>query len=155
MTSVFTMVRTLRIRALDKRPLLIPFVSSDFDNDTAEKLVDPDTVEVEKVDEGAVASALEADDSGSWRPLNSAGINAQQQQQQQQQQSHQGNAGMQGVQNTPAPIPTFATQSETSNFALPPNNTRYPNQAGGGRYSDQGPMPERRHPGFGEENDEG
>jgi hypothetical protein len=118
--------------------------------------VDPDTDEVEKVDEGAVASALEVDDSASWRPLTSADINANAQQQQQQQpQQSQGNAGMQGVQNTPAPIPTFATQSETSNFALPPNNTRYPNQAGGNRYSEQGHMPERRHPGMGEENDEG
>lgn len=162
MTSVSTMVRTFsRIRAFnlivsDPDPLF-PY-HPDFDNDPNEKLVDPDTDEVEKVDEGAVASALEADDSASWRPLTSADINAQQQQQQQQQQHQQqnrGNPGMQGGQNAPAPIPTFATQSETSNFALPPNNTRYQNQAGGNRYSDQGHMPERRHPGNGEENDEG
>lgn len=125
---------------------------TDFDADPNEKLVDPDTDEVEKVDEGAVASALEVDDSASWRPLTTAPVNAQQQQQQQQ--PNQSNVAMQGMQNMPAPIPTFATQSETSNFALPPNNTRYQNHAGN-RYSEQGSMHERRHPGTGEENDEG
>lgn len=121
--------------------------SVDFDTEPAVK-ADPDADEAK--DEGAVANALEADDSASWRPLGSGNM-PQQQQQQQQQQAPQGYPSH-GRQNAPAPIPTFATQSETSNFALPPNNTRYQNQ-GGNRYSQQGP-PERRY-GDPEENDEG
>ena len=120
---------------------------ADFDNDPNEKLVDPEKDAAEKVDEGAVANALGADDSASWRPLG-AGNTPQQQQQQQ----GSGYPGTQNTQATPAPIPTFATQAQTSNFALPPNNTRYQNQ-GGNRYSQQGPS-ERRYDG-GEENDAG
>jgi hypothetical protein len=124
----------------------LALLTADFDTEPTVK-ADPDADEAEKVDEGAVANALEADDSASWRPLGSGNMP----QQQQQQQAPQGYP-MHGRQNAPAPIPTFATQSETSNFALPPNNTRYQNQ-GGNRYAQQGPQ-ERRF-GDPEENDEG
>lgn len=108
------------------------------------------------MDEGAVASALEADDSGSWRPLSTADVNAQQQrqhQQQQQQQQYQGAPEGLGVGSAPAPIPTFASQSETGNFALPPNNTRYQQNPAANRYGQEGHV--QRRPDFGDENDEG
>ncbi|KAJ9119111.1 hypothetical protein QFC22_003602 [Naganishia vaughanmartiniae] len=128
----------------------------DFDQDLNEKLVNPKVEEVEKLDEGAVASALEADDS-SWRPLTTADVNAQQQRQQQQQpqqSQYQGASEGLGVGNAPAPIPTFASQSETSNFALPPNNTRYQQNPGVNRYAQEGHGGQRR-PDFPDENDEG
>ncbi|KAJ9103234.1 hypothetical protein QFC21_002657 [Naganishia friedmannii] len=131
----------------------------DFDQDPNEKLVDPNeklvdpkVEEVEKMDEGAVASALEADDSGSWRPLTSADVNAQQQRQQLQQQYQATPEGL-GMGNAPAPIPTYASQPETSNFALPPNNTRYQQNPGVNRYAQEGHA--QRRPDFGDEADEG